>query len=93
MTRPTRRDKDVRMSSVIAGLRLEPDTATRLVESAKAHAADHNLAEVNIAAYARHLLRVGLGMGAAESMERELAFTKIAKAKRALNDSIRAGTL
>lgn len=86
MTRPYRRDKGVRSASVIAGLRLEKDTALRLVESARAHAADNSLAEVNIAAYARHLLRVGLGMSPVESMERERAFSKIASAKRQIAD-------
>lgn len=91
MTRPYRRDKGVRSASVIAGLRLEKDTAARLVESARVHAEAHGLAEVNVAAYARHLLRVGLGMSPSDSEERERAFSRIAKAKRQLAADLYGG--
>ena len=87
MTRPYRRDKDVRDGSVIAGLRMEPALAQALTGRAREIALQLGLPKANIAATARHLLRVALGWPAKDSLAREEQFTKIAEARRSLYDS------
>ena len=58
MTRAHRRDKGITYASIITGLRLESDLATRL------RAAATERAEGNVAVLARFLLATGLGWSA-----------------------------
>lgn len=85
MTRPNRRrDKDVRDSSVIAGLRMEPELAQALVNHARDLAEQLGLQKANVAATTRHLLRVALGWNENKSLAAEERFREIAETKRQL---------
>lgn len=70
MTRPHRRDKNVKSASVIAGARLEPDVAQRLCAAAIERVPDkHGLGDV--AQLVRYLVRTGLGIPHSEANARE----------------------
>lgn len=87
VTRPTRRDKGLSASSVIAGLHMEPELATALSDQAREHAAANGLKTVNVAAFSRHLLRMGLGWTTDDSLAVEKRFAEIAIKRRKLAES------
>lgn len=62
MTRPQRRDKDIRNASVCTGLRLEPALAQRLCDEARKRALVGNPPRGDVAMMARALIREGLGI-------------------------------
>jgi hypothetical protein len=70
VTRPHRRDKNVRFASVIAGVRLEPDLAQRLCAAAIERAPDER-GRGDVAQLARYLVRTGLGIPHSEANIRE----------------------
>ena len=61
MTRPHRRDKNVKGASVIAGARMEPDLAQRLCAAAIERATGKH-GRGDVAQLARYLIRIGLGI-------------------------------
>jgi hypothetical protein len=63
MTLPYRRDKDIKNSSVIAGLRMEPKLAQALTEWARAHARDEDN-RANVVRAVRYLLGEACGFDA-----------------------------
>ncbi len=67
MTRPHRRDKDIRNASVCTGLRLEPTLAKRLCDEARKRALVGTPPRGDVAMMARALLREGLGIDAETS--------------------------
>jgi hypothetical protein len=74
----------VRSAAVIAGLRMEPWLAQALTVKAQTLAQSLGLEKANVAATARHLLRVSLGMSVPASLQQEEKFAQIAQAKRQL---------
>lgn len=72
VTRPYRRDKGITKASAIAGLRLEPALARALTDAARSQFGG------NVAATARHLLRLGLGWNKVDSLTAEEGFVRIA---------------
>lgn len=72
---------DTPRARIIAGLVLCRSAGRALQAHAKQETGG------NVAAMARHLVRVGLGWSADESRRREETFARIAKAKRALYDA------
>jgi hypothetical protein len=61
MTRRTRRDKDTKNASVIAGLRMEPKLAVKLTAWALANIPRDTQNRTDVGAAARWLLYIGLG--------------------------------
>lgn len=70
MTRPHRRDKNVKFASVVAGARMEPDLAQRLCAAAIERAPD-KYGRGDVAQLARYLIRTGLGIPHSEANIRE----------------------
>ena len=70
MTRPHRRDKNVRFASVIAGVRLEPDVAQRLCAAAIERVPDKH-GRGDVAQLVRYLIRTGLGIPHDQANARE----------------------
>lgn len=70
MTKRQRRDKGTKNSSVITGLRLEPDVAQDLCTYARAHALDEH-GRGDVAQMARFFIRTGLGWSPTQSNELE----------------------
>jgi hypothetical protein len=71
VTRPLRRDAKVRGASVITGLRLEPETAQQLCDSAVENARDVKTGRGNVSVLARYFIRTGLGLSHADANRRE----------------------
>ena len=70
MTRPHRRDRNVKSASVIAGARMEPDLAQRLCAAAIDRVPDEH-GRGDVAQLARYLVRTGLGIPHSEANIRE----------------------
>jgi hypothetical protein len=69
VTRPHRRDKDIKNASVIAGLRMEPDLARVLTAYALDHMEQDRDGRVDVGLVTRYLLRIGLGWSAGNASD------------------------